>query len=113
VGPLSPPTAWRPGLTLWKDIDGRRKATIPAVPWPSSTAAVLNMAFSPDGRTLSVTRYDPGVGPSVWPSAATGSLLATGGEDEVVRLWDLKINRERASWPAGSRSSGSPSATRS
>ncbi len=47
-------------LTLWKHLDGHPTQTVLAAPWRNSTVTVSNTTFSPDGRTLAVTRCDPG-----------------------------------------------------
>ena len=76
--------------------------------WQAHSAAVLALAFSPDGRTLasgsddsSVKLWDVASGTLLWAGWHTGSingvafapdgrLLATGGGDTLVQLWDLQ-----------------------
>ena len=158
-------------LKLWKHVGGHLKSTLLAAPFQSFTAAVSNDVFSPDGKTLAITRYDPKSidghsGPGVveiWDVAShtrlvshditlykggglafsrdgrtlataestgdvtlwklggyqagkkisgqsrtgpdslafSGDLLAVGGADGLIRLYDLNTDRLVMSWPAG------------
>ena len=71
-------------LTLWKETDGHLKPTVLPAPWPSTTATVSSTVFSPDGRTLAVTRYDP-----------AGSQTKESGPG-VVELWDVSSHTRLA-----------------
>ena len=161
-------------LRLWKHVGGHLRSTTLEGPWRESpTAAVSNNVFSPDGKTLAVTRFDahsdggdsgPGVvevwdvasrsklvshaitvdkgaglaysrdgGPSppsspaatspcggsattrrARRSPATGKgapgslvfshdLLAVGGGDAVIRLYDLRTDGLVMSWPTAGK----------
>ncbi len=63
-------------LTLWTNLDGHPTPTPLPAPWQSATTAVSRTLFSPDGRTLAITRYD------------TGSPAKASGQG-AVELWDV------------------------
>lgn len=92
------------------------------VPWPSATACLDSLAFSPDGKliasgghAMTVNVWDAATGTCVTTLAAhtgfissvafspAGGPLASGSCDGTVRLWDVGTRREVSTLTAHTR----------